>query len=128
MDTLNFDILLYKLHYYEITDRALKLHKSNMSNRKQYVKYNVNESGFKEVITGVPQGSILGPLLFSIHINDLSTINNTLKSIMYAVDTTIYFNTEDFPKDNLAKHITTELDKVDAWLKHNKLSLNVEKN
>ena len=46
---------------------------------------------------------------------------------MYADDTTIYFNTEDFPKDNLAKHITTELDKVDVWLKHNKLSLNVEK-
>ena len=46
---------------------------------------------------------------------------------MYADDATIYFNTEDFPKDNLAKHITTELDKVDVWLKHNKLSLNVEK-
>ena len=46
---------------------------------------------------------------------------------MYADDTTIYFNTEDFTKDNLAKHITTELDKVDVWLKNNKLSLNVEK-
>ena len=44
---------------------------------------------------------------------------------MYADDTTIYFNTEDFPKDNLAKHFTTELHKVDVWLKHNKLSLNV---
>ena len=126
-DTLNFDILLYKLHYYGITDIALKLLNSYMSNRKQYVKYNVNESGFKEIKTGVPQGSILGPLLFSIYINDLSTISNTFKCIMYADDTTIYFNTEDFPKDNLAKHITTELDKVDVWLKHNKLSLNVEK-
>ena len=47
---------------------------------------------------------------------------------MYADDTIIYFNTEDFPKDNLDKHITTELDKVDVWLKHNKLSLNVKKN
>ena len=46
---------------------------------------------------------------------------------MYADDTTIYFNTENFPKDYLAKHFTTELDKVDIWLKHNKLSLNVEK-
>ena len=126
-DTLNFDILLYRLHYYGVTDIALKLVKSYMSNRKQYVKYNVNESGFKEIKTGVPQGSILGPLLFSIYINDLSTISNTFKFIMYADDTTIYFNTEDFPKDNLAKHITNGLDKVDVWLKHNKLSLNVEK-
>ena len=46
---------------------------------------------------------------------------------MYAHNTTIYFNTYDFPNDNLAKHITTELDKVDVWLKHNKLFLNVEK-
>ena len=46
-DTINFDILLYKLHYYGITDIALKLLKSYMSNRKQYIKYNVNESGFK---------------------------------------------------------------------------------
>ena len=58
---------------------------------------------------------MLGTLLFSIYINDLSTISNTLQCIMY--DTTIYFNIEDFPKDNLGKHITTELDKVDVWLK-----------
>ena len=57
-DTLNFDILLYKLHYYGITDIALKLIKSYMSNKKQYDKYNVNESGFKEIKTGVPHGSI----------------------------------------------------------------------
>ena len=97
-----------------------------MSNRKQYVKYNVNESGFNEIKTGMPQGSILGPLLFSIYINDLSTISNTLKFILYADDTTIFFNTEDFPKDNLViLHITTELNKVDVWLNHMKVSLNI---
>ena len=76
------------------------------------------------------QGLILGPLLFSIYINDISTISNTLnfKFIIYADNTTIYFNTEDCPKDNLAKHIRTKLDNVDVWLKHNKLFLNVKKN
>ena len=126
-DTLNLDILLYKLHHHGITNISLKLLNIYMSNRKQYVKYNVNESGFKEIKTGVPQGSILGPLLFSIYINDLSTVSNTLKFIVYAADITIYFNTEDFSKNHLAKHITTELDKVDDWLKHDKLSINVEK-
>ena len=91
-DTLNFDILLYKLQYYGIRDITLKLLKSYISNRKQYVKYNVNESGFKEIKTGVPQGFILGPLLFSIYITDLATINNSFKFIMYADDSTIYFN------------------------------------
>ena len=91
-----------------------------MSNSKQYVKYNIKEYGVKEIKIGVPQGSILGALLFSIYINDLWNISNTLKCIMYADDTTIYFNTEDFQMDNLAKHITSELDIVDDWLKHNK--------
>ena len=99
-DTLNFDILLYKLHYYGIKDIALKLIKSYISTRKQYVKYNVNESGYKEIKTGVPQGSIIGILLFSIFINNLANINNILKCIVYADDSTIYFNIEDFLKTN----------------------------
>ena len=76
----------------------------------------------------MPHGSVLGPLLFSIYINDLSTIRNTFKFIMYADHTTIYFNTKDFSKEKFAKHIRTELDKVDVWLKYNKLDLNVTKN
>ena len=126
-DTLNFDILLYKLQYYGIRDISLELLKSYISNRKHYVKYNVNESGLKEIKTGMPQRAILGPLLFTIYINDLANIKNNFKFIMYAGDTAIYFNKEDFQKINLANHITTELDKIYIWLKHNKLSLNVEK-
>ena len=61
--------------------------------------------------------------------NDLYTINNIIYIIiMYADDTNIHFNIYGLPSANLANHITTELDKIDAWLKHNKLPLNVEKN
>ena len=70
---------------------------------------------------------ILGPLFFSICINDLITVSNKLKFIMYADDTTIYFNLEDFDPYNLERDINNELEKITLWLKMNKLSLNVQK-
>ena len=73
--------------------------------------------------TGVPQGFILGPLFFSICINDLITVSDKLKFIMYAYDTTIYFNLEDFDRYNLDQDITNELENITLWLRGNKLSL-----
>ena len=89
--------------------------------------YNSQNSETLDISTGVPQGSILGPLLFSICINDLITVSNKLKCIMYADDTTIYFNLEDFDPYNLERDINNELEKITLWLKMNKLSLNVQK-
>ena len=124
-DTINYDILLDKLSYYGISGRALKLLKSYLLDRKQYVVYNNCNSNLVDVTTGVPQGSILGPLLFSIFINDL--IHVTLKFIMDADDTTIYFNLEDFDPATIERDINSELEKINVWLKLNKLSLNVKK-
>ena len=127
-DTLSFDILLYKLNYYGVKGNAFKLLKNYLTNRKQYVVFNSQNSETVDITTGVPQGSILGPLLFSICINDLITISNKLKFIMYADDTTIYFNLEDFDPYHLKRDINNELEKITLWLKMNKLSLNVQKN
>ena len=89
-DTINYDILLDKLSYYGISGRALKLLKSYLLDRKQFVVYNNCNSNLVDVTTGVPQGSILGPLLFSIFTNDLIHVTEKLKFIMYADDTTIF--------------------------------------
>ena len=127
-DTINYDILLDKLSYYGISGRALKLLKSYLLDRKQYVVYNNCNSNLVDVTTGVPQGLILGLLLFSIFINDLIHVTEKLKFIMYADDTTIYFNLEDFDPATIERDINSELEKINVWLKLNKLSLNVKKN
>ena len=126
-DTLAFDILLFKLKYYGVTDTALDLMSSYLKNRKQYVVFDNTQSEDSEVYTGVPQGSILGPFFFSICINDLITASDKLKFLMYADDTTIYFNLEDFDSHNTEADINAELEKVNTWLKLNKLSLNAQK-
>ena len=108
-DTLTFDILLYmyKLKYYGLSGTELNLMSSYLKNRKQYVVYDSIRSEYSEVYTGVPQGSILGPLFFCIYINDLIAASDNLHFVMYADDTTIYFNIEDFGQQNTELEIYT---------------------
>ena len=126
-DTLNFDILLHKLHYYGVTGVSFELIRSYLTNRKQYVKFKTLESDYMDVKSGVTQGSILGRLLFSIYINDIVTVSKNFKFLMYADDTTIYFNLEDFSGINVEENVSNELNKVNSWLSLNKLSLNTDK-
>ena len=90
-DSLRHDILLDKLTYYGITNPARKLIESYLSNRTQFVQIGNQASTMKPVLTGVPQGSIIGPLLFNIFINDIVNASQKFAFILYADDTTLIF-------------------------------------
>ena len=126
-DTLNFDILLSKLKFYGVVGTPLKLLNNYLRNRHQFVEFKNNNSDLQEILTGIPQGSILGPLLFSIYINDLIKLTNKFKYLMYADDTTLYFNLEDFNSETMNDDINSCLDEINVWLKLNKLTVNVSK-
>ena len=123
-DTLNHDILLQKLKYYGITGTSVNLLQNYLSERYQYVEYNGHRSNTLPISTGVPQGLVLGPLLFLIYINDLPMVTDVFNMLMYADDTTLYCNINQNVSEVV---INNELLKVSQWLAANKLSLNVGK-
>ena len=127
-DTLDHNILLSKLSHYGITGSANNLFSSYLANRAQYVNFNGQTSDFATITTGVPQGSILGPLLFLIYINDISKASPYLQTLSYADDTTFSINIDSsIDPNNISEIINTELTKIDDWLTVNKLSLNIDK-
>ena len=132
-DTLNHDILLTKLRYYGIQGIALNWFQSYLTKRSQYVQYNETSSSIRKIETGVPHGSILGPLLFIIYMNDIHTVSDKFSFISYADDTTLISPLCSFShcSHNDINYVSTminlELTKISDWLAVNKLSLNAAK-
>ena len=124
-DTVNHDTLIYKLDHYGIRGPANNLLKSYLSNRKQFVKIGKQKSQLKEITCGVPQGSVLGPLLFILYINDLHKACNTGNMRIFADDTNIFLKCKDIKEiTEIGSQLMTQLQK---WFKANKLTLNSEK-
>ena len=128
-DTVDHSILLKKLEHYGIKGRCLSWFQSYLSNRKQYIEFKQdNKTGNTElsnIICGVPQGSILGPLLFIIYVNDLCQTSEFLKPIMFADDTNLFCKSKTVKTLFLKANI--ELKKISEWFQANKLSLNEDK-
>ena len=93
--------------------------------RLQYVEFNGVSSSYKEILCGVPQGSVLGPLFFLVHINDICHLSNLYDLVLFADDTNLFFSHNDI--QTLTHIINSELLGLSDWFKANKLSLNVKK-
>ena len=124
-DTVNHEILLSKLDHHGISGSSHSLFQTYLSNRVQQTEINgvLSEKGI--IKHGVPQGSVLGPLLFLLYINDISESSNILKFFLFADDTTVFYS--DKTNANTENLLNCELAKVSDWLAANKLSLNVKK-
>ena len=118
-DTINHQILVDKLPFYNFSSDACVLIQSYLSNRKQFVKVNDHSGALREVKIRVPQGSVLGPILFLIYINDLINSAPMFNYILFADDTNIFSKDPQLLKENL-KHI-------EEWCLANKLVLNYTK-
>jgi len=123
-DSVSHNILLKKLEKYGIRGNALNLFQSYLDSRSQFVKINNNSSSLIDIEFGVPQGSILGPLLFLIYINDLPNATNFFIRL-FADDTFLCSQNDDIKL--LENEANNELQKVFSWLASNKLTLNIKK-
>ena len=124
-DTIDHDVLLKKLEYYGIREGELKFFSSYLHNRRQCCIVNSHQSSFQTVRCGVPRGSVLGPPLFIIYMNDLPRSLDNNRVTLYADDTesSIVVNTCNY----IIEKVIPDVTKICDWLKANKLSLSAVK-
>ena len=112
-DTIDHKILIDKLRHYGIRGITADWFTSYLVGRKHFVQYRAVSSKTQHVSCGVPQGSVLGPLLFIIYVNDLPSNITRAKTIMYADDTTVYCS--DINVNQLYSTINDQLEIISDW-------------
>ena len=115
-----------KLDHYGVRGIVHDWFKNHLTNRQQIVKYKQVKSDSMTVKCGVPQGSVLGPLLFLIYMNDISKCSNILSFILFADNTNLFYDSHK-NADVLGNTMNQELRRIASGLSTNKLSLNVKK-
>ena len=120
-DTLDHSIIIHKLKFYGIEGNSLKIFQNYLSKRKQFVEFENVHSEVLDINIGVPQGSVLGPLLFTIYVNDISKASKLFEFISYADDTTLTSTLKKFgnTENSVVININNELTKIGNWLKMN---------
>ena len=124
-DTVDHHILISKLENYGVNGNNLRWFQSYLKNRKQYLNFNNKITTLSQITFGVRQGSILGPLLFLIYVNDLNNTSSILDPIMFADDTNLFYSHKNIHE--LFAKVNEELEKIGDWFKANKVSLNNKK-
>ena len=113
------------MHAYGIRGNILRWFCSYLTNRSQFVSYDSRQCKIQSITCGVPQGSILGPLLFIIYMNDIWNVSELLFTVLYADDTCVVIHGKDML--SIITTLNHELHMLSTWLKANKLSLNTDK-
>ena len=126
-DCVDHQILLDKLSVYGVRGVELDWFQSYLRNRSQYVSLDGQASECRPVCCGVPQGSILGPLLFLIFINDFPNSSNFFKFTLFADDSTLTCKFENHSVSSISQTLNAEISKVFQWLNSNKIKVNTEK-
>lgn len=127
-DTISHKILCRKLrHNFNFSMHATNLIESYLKDRTQTVFSNEMFSAMIPIASGVPQGSILGPILFSLYINDLPSVLKHCKIHLFADDVQLYYDCNDNSASSISRKINSDLARVEEWSSKNMLSLNIKK-